>query len=185
MNHTAEPLRFDRTQVKNHWLSFSIILIISESNFSVCFVLHVFVEKFYSYDFFSFIPVAGFYEIKSSFWQQVGEIITQQNICSFVSFFFSLVWFDQAATLAPADLKKLRAQQRKAAKRAEQEKQEKLQQEKREQQLQQVRITAVLCFFQHGCSWLTFSFSSVIPFSRRYSSSEIVCCLKRKMVTFF
>ena len=41
------------------------------------------------------------------------------------------------AALPPADLKKLKAQQRKAAKRAEQEKQEKLQQERLEKQQQQ------------------------------------------------
>merc|ERR1712071_705262 len=43
----------------------------------------------------------------------------------------------KAAALPPADLKKLKAQQRKAAKRAEQEKQEKLQQERLEKQQQQ------------------------------------------------
>merc|ERR1712071_410891 len=43
----------------------------------------------------------------------------------------------KAATLPPADLKKLKAQQRKAAKKAEQEKQERLLQERKEHQQQQ------------------------------------------------
>ena len=51
---------------------------------------------------------------------------------------FFLFWLSSGtiASLAPADLKKLKAQQRKAAKKAEQEKQERLIQEQKERQLQ-------------------------------------------------
>ena len=54
------------------------------------------------------------------------------NCCTFS-------WSVSLASLPPVELKKLRAQQRKAAKRAEQEKQEKLQQQQREQREREQR----------------------------------------------
>jgi len=53
-----------------------------------------------------------------------------------MSFFLFWVSSGTIASLAPADLKKLKAQQRKAAKKAEQEKQERLIQEQKERQMQ-------------------------------------------------
>jgi len=57
----------------------------------------------------------------------------------FFSYFPRIIELKLSASLPPMELKKLRAQQRKAAKRAEQEKQEKLLQQQREQREREQR----------------------------------------------